>query len=67
MQSFTSIDFDKSLDIRNAEHAKPCRGAKYLLCIFGPTEDILIAKSWHRAYPKRKPGEVVVLFNEEPK
>lgn len=65
MHSHTSIDYDKSLIIRNVEHAKPCRGAKFLLCIFGLTEDVLIAKSWHRSYPKRKSGEVVVIFKPE--
>ena len=62
MQSFTSVDYNSTLDIRNITELPKCRGANYLLCIFGPTEEVLIAKSWHRKWPNRKAGEVVVIF-----
>jgi hypothetical protein len=64
MQSYTSVDYHPKLDVKNAINLPKCKGAKYLLCIFGQTEEELIAKSWHRKYPVRKSGEVVVVFKD---
>ncbi len=63
MQPYTSIDNHPGLDVRNVEALPKCKGANFLLCIFAPNNETLIAKSWHRKYPTRKAGEAVVMFN----
>ena len=64
MQSFTSIDYTPDLDIRNIENLPRGGGCRYLLCISGLTEEVLIAESWHRKKPVYKSGQAVVMFGE---
>lgn len=54
------IRYDASMLISNVESLPRGTGCRYLLCIPGPTErDPLIAKSWHRKFPKADYGTVV--------
>jgi hypothetical protein len=66
MQQYTSIDYYPALDrsIRNINILPRSKGCRYLLCLY-IAEDELVAKSWRRKFPRRKAGEVVVVFPEK--
>jgi hypothetical protein len=63
MQSFTSIDFDTTLKIAGLKDLPKPNSAKFLLCTLeSESPDRFTAISWHRSWPARKNGQVVVQF-----
>jgi hypothetical protein len=54
------IAYSADLDIRNTKFLAPGLGLKYLECLSAPEAGVLIAKCWHREFPKD--AAIVVEF-----
>jgi len=57
-----TIKYTAKLDIRNVGNLPACKGAKFLLCVRGMPNTVLVAKSWHRKQPELGKGEILVSF-----
>jgi len=55
------VPFSRDLDIRNLDALPRGTGARYLECVLGPDDKILIAKQWRRKLPDRASGITVFV------